>query len=138
MAAERWTTMRGRTGSGRDLIARYSQHMSKDVDTDEYRTLLVDERSKLIERLTELGLTEDQRPTGTSVVDSSQVTSWRNEGRSTGEQLHDALHEVDQAIDRLDHGTYGICEGCHELISPARLEARPESRLCIKCASRGK
>jgi RNA polymerase-binding transcription factor DksA len=111
--------------------------MPEALDTSEYRTLLVDERSRLIERLTELGLMADQQPATASVVDSSQVTAWRNEGRSTGEQLQYALDEVDQAIIRLDNGTYGICEGCHEMIAPARLEARPESRLCIKCASRG-
>lgn len=52
------------------------------------------------------------------------------------EQLQDALKQVDDAIEQLDQGTYGICQSCHAVISPERLEAMPASLLCIKCASR--
>jgi DnaK suppressor protein len=111
--------------------------MTEYPETGEVRSLLVGERAKLAARLSELGLTEKHRPSSSSVLDSSQVTAWRGEGRSTGEQLQGSLDEVDEAIKRLDHGTYGICEGCHELIPADRLEAMPASRLCINCASRG-
>lgn len=110
--------------------------MASDLDADEYRTLLVAERDRLIERLAELGVVDAGRLNSATVLDSSQVTAWRNEGQSTGQRLHDLLEEVDGAIDRLDKGTYGVCEGCQHMIPPVRLEAMPASRLCIDCASR--
>ena len=110
--------------------------MSTDLELDNYRALLVAERQRLIERLTDLGLMEDQPPSSSAVLDAGQVSAWRGEGRSTGEQLQDALSEVDQAIARLDAGTYGTCQSCGRGISPERLEAMPASRVCITCASR--
>jgi DnaK suppressor protein len=47
-------------------------------------------------------------------------------------QLH--LAEIDAAVQRLDAGTYGRCQGCGEPIGQARLAARPVARTCIGCA----
>lgn len=46
------------------------------------------------------------------------------------------LAEVDAALDRVDAGTYGLCERCAQPIAPARLESRPYSTRCVGCASR--
>ncbi|MBP8625424.1 MAG: TraR/DksA family transcriptional regulator [Syntrophorhabdaceae bacterium] len=43
------------------------------------------------------------------------------------------LKEIDIAIDKIDAGTYGICEECEEEISEKRLEANPVARYCINC-----
>jgi RNA polymerase-binding transcription factor DksA len=45
------------------------------------------------------------------------------------------LTEVKGAIERLDAGTYGICERCGQAIGKARIEARPAARECVRCAS---
>jgi DnaK suppressor protein len=47
-------------------------------------------------------------------------------------QLH--LVEIDGAVERLDAGTYGMCEVCGEGINQARLEVRPTARTCMLCA----
>jgi DnaK suppressor protein len=44
--------------------------------------------------------------------------------------------KIKEALQRLEQGTYGICEECGEEISEARLEARPVARLCIACKKR--
>jgi len=44
------------------------------------------------------------------------------------------LNEIDDALARIDQGTYGICENCHREISRERLEAVPYARYCIRCA----
>ncbi len=44
--------------------------------------------------------------------------------------------EIDQALARLDQGTYGVCERCGDPIAPGRLEALPAVRTCITCAQR--
>lgn len=46
------------------------------------------------------------------------------------------LHEVDEALDRMGSGTYGICEECGEPISLKRLEVRPVAKYCVACLSK--
>ncbi len=41
------------------------------------------------------------------------------------------LTEVSAAVDRLEDGTYGVCEACGQPIAPGRLEARPTTRTCV-------
>jgi RNA polymerase-binding transcription factor DksA len=45
------------------------------------------------------------------------------------------LVEIDAALERLDDGYYGRCEGCGGQIAELRLEARPVARTCIDCAT---
>ena len=50
---------------------------------------------------------------------------------------HEArLHQVRLALERIAGGDYGVCSRCEEEIGAARLEVRPETRLCIQCADR--
>ena len=44
------------------------------------------------------------------------------------------LAEIDEALGRIENGTYGICEADNELIPKARLEAIPWAKYCVKCA----
>ena len=46
------------------------------------------------------------------------------------------LQEVDEALDRIGAGTYGICEECGEPIGPKRLEVRPVAKYCVPCLSK--
>ena len=43
------------------------------------------------------------------------------------------LAEVQQALVRIDHGTYGICSNCGQPIPKKRLEALPWATLCLVC-----
>jgi len=47
--------------------------------------------------------------------------------------LEDKLGSIEQAFRLAEKGTYGICERCGEKIDPARLEALPQTTLCVKC-----
>jgi len=51
-------------------------------------------------------------------------------------QEQDALYEIDQAIKRIDQGTYGVCEMSGEQIPTARLEAIPYARFTAFCQER--
>ena len=44
-----------------------------------------------------------------------------------------SLKDIDNSLDKLSKGTYGICEDCEEKISEKRLEANPVARYCITC-----
>lgn len=48
-------------------------------------------------------------------------------------RLEQKLEEIDRALQVAKKGAYGICERCDKPIDPARLEALPETTLCIKC-----
>ena len=43
------------------------------------------------------------------------------------------LQAIEEALRRIDKGTYGICRDCGEEIAPARLNAIPWTRVCITC-----
>ena len=43
------------------------------------------------------------------------------------------LKKIDDALGRIEAGTYGVCEICEEEISVKRLEARPVTTMCIRC-----
>jgi len=43
------------------------------------------------------------------------------------------LEKIDRALERIDNGTFGVCESCNEDISVKRLQARPITTLCIRC-----
>lgn len=53
-----------------------------------------------------------------------------------GGALETKQHRVVRALEKLDEGTYGVCDNCGRPIAPARLRFAPESVLCIDCARR--
>ncbi|MFZ5861888.1 MAG: TraR/DksA family transcriptional regulator [Nitrospirota bacterium] len=46
------------------------------------------------------------------------------------------LKKIDEALDRMANGTFGVCESCGGEISIKRLKARPVTTLCIECKTR--
>ena len=47
----------------------------------------------------------------------------------------DELQAIEDALERIEAGSYGICEMCEEEIAPERLEALAFTRLCVSCQS---
>jgi DnaK suppressor protein len=43
------------------------------------------------------------------------------------------LREVEEALRRVQEGSYGICQECEEPISPKRLQALPWAKFCVRC-----
>ena len=46
---------------------------------------------------------------------------------------HDEVVAIDDALLRLDEGTYGVCEECRSPIEKARIKALPFVKMCVKC-----
>lgn len=78
---------------------------------------------------TEASLTFDE-----NFADSGQVAAEQGEVHALASSLRDQLDAVEQALVKLDEGTYGLCERCQQPIPAARLEAVPASRFCIEHA----
>ena len=52
-------------------------------------------------------------------------------------QVQQLLAEVDAALERMQKGTYGVCESCRRVIEPERLIADPLVRFCLDCLTPG-
>jgi phosphoserine phosphatase RsbU/P len=74
-------------------------------------------RQQLEVRREQLRTVISQAPTGRNPADAAQ--------------LADLLHQVDSAIERMDAGTYGICDVCHDTVERERLIADPLTTLCL-------
>jgi DnaK suppressor protein len=70
-------------------------------------------------------------PTDQAVAELDSNFTLRLRGRE-----QKLLKKIDEAIARIEGGTYGVCESCGEQISVKRLEARPVTTLCIECKTR--
>jgi RNA polymerase-binding transcription factor DksA len=102
--------------------------------------LLVTERHRLSAELTafraELGLTEpgsgltELERYGQHPSDLASETIEREVELSIELDLSEQIREVDAALDRLDAGTYGLCESCGLPVDPERLAALPAVRRC--------
>ncbi|MFN2525446.1 MAG: TraR/DksA family transcriptional regulator, partial [Actinomycetota bacterium] len=97
----------------------------------EIRERLEAERASLERQLKDYGASSEggfQVRVDEGFADSAQATAERSEILSLVDQ-HLALHrEVVAALDRMDAGTYGVCERCGQPISPDRLQASPTAR----------
>jgi DnaK suppressor protein len=52
-----------------------------------------------------------------------------------GRSLETGLQRTERALAKLDEGTYGVCDSCGGPIPPRRLQAMPDSVLCVPCAA---
>ena len=64
---------------------------------------------------------------------SGTTTFERERDLSLSENVKDILKRVDEALNRIEKGTYGICELCGQAIPEERLQALPYANLCITC-----
>lgn len=67
------------------------------------------------------------------IGDESVTISDRHLLMSLSENERVKLIEVDEALDRIENGSFGICEECEEPIALKRLEVIPNARYCIRC-----
>ena len=108
-----------------------------DTGTPDVRAHLEEERQQLRKQLAELGFGDaGGLEYDGNFADSSQVTAERGEAEALAHTLSETLAEVEHALEKIDSGGFGTCEGCSNPIAPARLEAMPAARHCMDCASK--
>jgi DnaK suppressor protein len=100
-----------------------------------FRDMLEEKRRGLIDRarktLTEdMALDPNDLPDEMDLAASEYIQSFEFRLRGREKSL---LAKLDLALKKLDEGSFGIGEVCEEPIGKKRLEARPETSLCIKC-----
>jgi RNA polymerase-binding protein DksA len=73
---------------------------------------------------------------GDDQADAGTKTFEREHEMSLAANSRDLLSQVERALQRLDDGTYPICESCGNPIGKARLQAFPRATLCVSCKQR--
>ena len=66
-------------------------------------------------------------------ADRATLESDRNFTLRIRDRERKLIGKIKDALQRIEDGTYGICESCEENISEERLKARPVTTLCIEC-----
>lgn len=72
---------------------------------------------------------------GGDIYDQASSERDRELGLLLGDREREKIHNIDEALLRIDEGEYGICEECDEDIPLGRLKAMPFTRHCVKCKS---
>src|SRR6187551_1081620 len=103
-----------------------------DIDATATRAALDAERTRLLGEVAETITAPGQMTYGSQAAAASQVFEQQ---RDLALRDHNRQHlaAIDEALVRLDAGTYGSCASCNQPIAPARLEALPWAALCIDC-----
>lgn len=139
MAQKRKKTSREQVSSTR----RRKRSLSV-ADANHFRELLLEKRREILKNVTEF---EDEALRRSRLDASGDLSSMpihmADLGTDNYEQefsleLMDSeiklLHEIDNALIRIENKTYGICEATGKPISRARLEAQPWARYCVEYA----
>ncbi len=107
----------------------------KKSTLDKFRKILEEKREAVVERAKEtmasdMSLDVSDLPDEMDLASSEymQAFTFRLRGR---ERFF--LQKIEKALKKIDEDQFGICEECEEPISLKRLEARPETELCIRC-----
>jgi DnaK suppressor protein len=105
------------------------------VQLKKFKTLLTEKRDEIIKKAKQT-LEEDMALDANDLPDEMDLASseylqsftFRLRGR---EKVF--LDKIEKALAKIEDGTFGTCEECGEEVSVKRLEARPETTLCIRC-----
>lgn len=97
------------------------ESMKVDINSDVEKTLT--------EMTSQTGNIPD--PNDRATMESDRSFELRIRGRE-----RKLMEKVDEALARIEGGTYGICAGCGEEIAVKRLQARPVAKFCIDCKTK--
>ena len=113
------------------------------IETEHFRTLLLEERGRveraianlredhpgrIDEEIEEMGGTQDNH-----LAETATATLDREIDYTLEENSIRMLTAIDAALKRMDEGAYGTCTNCGREIPAERLEAYPWASLCIDC-----
>jgi DnaK suppressor protein len=100
-----------------------------------FKTMLEEKRDEIVKKAKQT-LSEDMMLDANDLPDEMDLASseylqsftFRLRGREKS-----FLDKIEKALAKIEDGTFGNCEECGEEVTMKRLEARPETSLCIRC-----
>lgn len=122
------------------------------MNNKKYENMLLEEKNNIINLVSEM---EDNTVFGNTTEHTSEkytsgeLSSYDNHLADIGSEVymqemqnsltnHEKfkLNEIDNALYKIENGSYGICESCKKGIEEDRLDFIPETRLCVDCAKK--
>ena len=108
--------------------------MVENAEKEYFRTLLSERLDTLLtEANRTVSVMTDQGQNFPDPTDRASMESDRNFELRIRDRERKLIGKIKEALDRIEQGTFGICEECGEEISVNRLKARPVTTLCIDC-----
>jgi len=117
-----------------DIIKRNRQVRLKEMLLERKRKLWIELRNELFEKLGREYHTQFE--TAMDYEDQAFADLLEDTGLTIADIRREELTRMDEAMRKLDEGTYGICEDCGEEIEEGRLRVVPYALYCIKCQGR--
>ena len=107
----------------------------KKKDFKRFREILLAKKRALLRNAQrtlseDMSLAPDDLPDEMDLASSEYLQSFTFRLRGREKTF---LKKIDHALAKIETNTFGICENCEEEISLKRIEARPETTLCIRC-----
>ena len=107
----------------------------KKKELKRFEKILIEKKEEILRNAKrtlneDMTLDQDDMPDEMDLASSEYIQSFTFRLRGREKTF---LKKIDHALAKLDEGTFGVCEECEEPISLKRLEARPETTLCIRC-----
>ncbi len=105
---------------------------------DNYHKLLIEKQDVLKKRLAVLQsedpFADPERTTDNAAVDAEAAEQFGHERVvAMKAEIDDSLRRISRALEKINDGTFGICEGCGKEILEKRLRIDPAVRLCVEC-----
>ncbi|MFD8387316.1 TraR/DksA family transcriptional regulator [Streptomyces sp. NPDC059679] len=125
-----------------DLAVRPGEEPWSAQEVAEARTELLAEAGRLRTEIlaSEQAITGLMRDSGDGAGDDQADTGTKNITRehelALAGNAREMLLQTERALERLDAGTYGLCENCGNPIGKARMQAFPRATLCVECKQR--
>jgi len=100
-----------------------------------FKKLLVERLNALLQgaEKTVIGMSDDYKEELLDPTDRASLESNRNFTLRIRDRERRLIAKLNEALERIEDGTFGICEICGNQISEKRLIARPVTTLCIEC-----
>jgi DnaK suppressor protein len=125
-------------GVSNKSAARGGKRVGSVSRAEELRSMLQARRAELLDdiRRAREASVEADRTSFPEVGDLVSASVEKERAFEYGELGVNALREIDNALEKLKEGTFGVCELCGKQIGLRRLKVMPSARLCIECKSK--
>jgi RNA polymerase-binding protein DksA len=112
------------------------------AELEQFKKIILEKRKEILEELESLKSTMMDVTTGQYEIENSTYSLHMEQGTDAMEREKTFLfasregkflNYLDDALQRIQHGTYGFCSECGNLIDKERLKAVPHAHQCVKC-----
>ncbi len=110
--------------------------MTKRETVEKIRKILLEEKAKILAKLErareEQNAAREKQAVGDEVDSAVEMEMENLKVALSGMEVQ-RLRQIEEALRKIEEGTYGYCEECGEPIEEGRLLAKPFATLCISC-----